>query len=492
MIGDANSLAQGATLTADVCIVGAGAAGITLARELRGSGMSVLLLESGGFDPEPETQDLYKGRQSGIDTWDLDAMRARQFGGSTWLWAGWCRPLSPEDFEPRSWVPGGGWPIRYDDLLPYYRRAHATVEIGGFDYDAAAHAAKSGLPLLPFDGVIETRMYQYSTTRFGLRYRDDLAAASDVDVRLHANLVAIRLTGPGGRISHLECATLSGVRFRAEAHRYVLALGGIENARMLLASNAESREGVANGTGLVGRFMEHPHFYDAIALLFGDAPDLRFYEQHDAEIPRDGESRTVPIRGALGLTTKARAEAQVPTFLATLDVFDLDSPTGPIRAADARTMLGPGARPSVVRLTCRSEQTASDDSRITLMDERDALGVPRVDLHWSIAPEDRVAMERSCTLLGRELGRLGLGRVWTPPADFESGWIASPGGHHLGTTRMSADPSMGVVDANLRAHEVDNLHIAGCSTFATGGDANPTLTIVALAHRLADHLKETA
>lgn len=486
MLSDALSLPDGTRLTADVCIVGAGAAGITLARELRNSGLEVLLLEAGGLDREPRTQALYAGTMSGISTWSLDVMRARQLGGSTNLWGGWCRPLAREDFAARSYIDTEGWPMSYDDLVPYYRRAHETVEIGGFDYDVVGIAEREGYTTLPFDGsIVENRMYQYSFTQFGTRYRADLEQAGDIDAYLHANLTGIVL-GSAGAISHLECATLGGGRFIAEAQRYVLALGGIENARVLLAT------GVASGSGRVGRFMEHPHYLGTVVALWKGNPALDFYfDLHNANIPRDGKDWPTQIRGAIGLSAAIRAAENLPSFTATIESLNPRAPappTGALAPDVARVLFGRDSASTPTYLTFRAEQTATEESKITLSSEVDELGMPRVDLHWAIARADDERLQRSCDLLGQELGRYGMGRLWRP----EPTWEAIPGGHHLGTTRMSVDPSRGVVDANLRTHEVDNLYIVGGSVFASGGDSNPTLTIVALAHRLADHLKGVA
>lgn len=498
MISDARELGADASLTADVCIVGAGAAGITLALALRDSGLSVCVLEGGGFEITEASQALYEGTMSGIDTWTLDSMRARVFGGSTTWWSGWCRPLLPDDFEVRPYIPNSGWPLTYADLVPYYERAHRTLEIGDdFEYDPAVLSAKVGRPLLPFDAnVIETRVYRFSPpTRFGSRYREDLQNAENVHVYVNANLRKIRLASAGGPVSHLECATLDGGHFKVEASRYVLALGGIENARLLLASNDEQAEGVANGSGLVGVFMEHPHFYASGSIVWKEAPDIGFYEGQSLDTQVNGESGKVNLVGGLGLALPVRSSERLPSFTATLTERPLDPEN------DDSSLLSPKsttavfgrstATPSFVRLTYRCEQTSDDASRLKLTNEVDALGMPRLDLHWAIADSDEEARRRAFAIIARELGRLDLGRFWeahlTPGLEI----VASPGGHHLGTTRMSTDPKNGVVDGNGRAHEVSNLYITGSSVFSTGGDSNPTLTIVALAHRLADHLKNT-
>lgn len=495
MISDARELTANTKLTADICIVGAGPAGITLALALSGAGFSVCLLEGGDFDITDENQALYQGQMSGIDSWTLDGMRARVFGGTSAWWGGWCRPLVPEDFVARSYIPESGWPLSYDDLVPYYKRAQDTLELGLFEYDAAALSARLGMPLLPTDpGILETRVYQFSPpTRFGTRYRADIEQATDIHTYVNANLQKIHLTQRGGSVSHLTCATLTGGRFSVEAQKYILALGGIENARMLLASNDEQSEGIANGSGRVGWFMEHPHYYLSGMILWRETPDLRFYASNQVETKDDqGQLRTATIGSGIGLSAAIRESEQLPNFTATMDIgsFDMDTDTDTIGPTRARSIFGRNTvNPSVFQLTYRSEQTPTSDSRLILSSDLDALGTPRVDLHWAVSPSDNEARKRALAIMANELGRAGLGRFWDLQLTENPEWFPNPGGHHLGTTRMSADPSRGVVDANLRTHEVPNLYTLGSSVFPTGGDSNPTLTIVALAHRLADYLK---
>ena len=194
MIIDARTLADGATLEADVCIAGAGAAGMTIALDLRASGLSVLLLESGGAERDLEVQSLSEGRMIGIDTWNVRAMRIRALGGTTGHWAGWCRPLTPQDFDARDYISLSGWPVKYSDLVPFYRRACETVQIGEFDWSAAARAKATGKALLPLSAAIDQRYYQFSPpTRFGTFYSGVLGQADDVRVLTFANVRDIRL-----------------------------------------------------------------------------------------------------------------------------------------------------------------------------------------------------------------------------------------------------------------------------------------------------------
>lgn len=484
MIEDAFDLQDEEVVTADVCVVGSGAAGLTIALRLIGSGRSVLLLESGGFEEEEETQELYRGTMSGINTWALDNKRWRRFGGSTARWAGWCMPLDRSDFEEQPHVPRSGWPIGFDDLAPYYALAAERVEIGRDEWDAVALAAEEGVPLLPAPaGMLSTRFFRFSPpTRFGTKYRPTVEAATDVRVLLHANVVEIVLNAEGDAVDRLECATLSGPRFRVNADTFVLAAGGIENARLLMASRGSDPAGVANSSGLLGRcFMEHPHLVDSVVWLAPGDPVLDFYRT------RTSDEAGGRVLGAMGLSPDARASEGVLDLTLTLREVALETSTGELGPRDVLSLVAPDAR--ALRLTVRAEQSPREDSRVTLLAETDALGVPRVDLRWAIHDDDWRSYRRSAELLGREIAAAGLGRLWTrvdPTGRFD--WTAQPGGHHMGTTRMSESAADGVVDADCRCHDVENLYVAGSSVFSTGGSANPTLTIVALAERLAAHL----
>jgi choline dehydrogenase-like flavoprotein len=490
---DARGLDPNAVIETDVCIAGAGAAGITLARELRSSGLDVVVLESGDLVLDTPTHDLNGGFVDGLD-YPLSQTRLRYFGGTTNHWRGWCRPLDPEDFEVRAWIPRSGWPFSRDHLAPYYAPAQSICQIERLDFDADSISLQLGRALLPFDRQrIQTTVYLLSPpTRFGRVYRDDLAGAATVTAYLNANLVNIRLAPMSDAVQSFECATLSGVTFSVVASRYVLALGGIENARVLLASNGQEPAGVGNRNDLVGRFfMEHPHYIwprNGAFILTSGIADLAFYTttwllngvRSLAVLRLAPELRAQEGLAALGVTLR---EATFAEATDSMGKFDGERLRGLVRFGTPRLLLA----------SVRAEQRPLPDSRVTLSSERDRLGMPRVNLHWQMSPADVAGIRRTLELMADDFGRLGLGRLWMPlGGDGEFGTEQVEGGfHHMGTTRMSTSPADGVVDANCRVHGVANLYIAGSSVFPTTGFANPTLTIVALALRLAEHLRGT-
>ena len=496
MIEDARTFSDGDDLEFDVCIIGSGPSGMSAALSLQGSGLRVVVLESGGLDEEPESDALQGGAMLGINTWTPDRWRVRRLGGTSRIWAGWCRPLGREDFEARDHVAHSGWPIGLDDLVPFYARAQERLDLGDFFYDPQAIAAAAGRPLVMAEReAISHEIYQYSPpTRFGDKYRSELQRSEDVRVILHANVVDVVLEDGLGRVDRVVASTLEGLRFTVRAGRFALACGGLENPRVLLNANSQIPEGIANGSDNVGRFfMEHPHYYGSSSWLVNGAPSWDAYERRRTDVDVDGARLAVDTRVVLGLSAQVREDEGLLRFGAELVPYDtLSDQTGPLGPGTIQALSrAESEQQGFVAMNLRCEQSPNPDSRVTLGDDVDALGLPQLNLNWQVGPNDDAQLKRAMELLGAELGAAGLGRLWAPTQEGRFTWNRQPGGHHMGTTRMSADPADGVVDANLRCHDVENLYVLGASVFTTGGDANPTLTAVALAERWADHIRET-
>ena len=499
MIVDAHTLEDGQTIEADVCIVGAGAAGITLAMELSGQGLTVAVLESGGLDWEESANALNQGENtsnwSDRSNWSHTACRGRYLGGSTNLWGGWCRPLDPEDFEVRDWISETAWPFGREHLDPFYVRAHETAQIGAIDYDVHGAAERLEHSLFPTDETrVTSVLYQYSApVRFGSAYRDVLTDADEVTIYLHANLTRIVLDDAGETVARIECGRYEGEAFSVNAGRYVLAMGGIENPRVLLHSD------VGNANDLVGRyFQEHPHFTRHY-LLTDETADGTLYAEKLRALTFDDahpEGETIRVRAALSLPRSVLEAERLPALAFTFKPveFDEGEPEG-IGAETMAALLPNGLEGAGLwRVWVRCEQRPLRDSRITLNDDEvDAFGTRRVIVDWKVDEQDMADYRRSMELIGAEIGRLGMGMLWIPvDADGVLNDQLEGGCHHMGTTRMHPSAEGGVVNADCRIHGVDNLYCAGSSVFPTSGFANPTLTIIALAHRLADHILEQA
>ena len=503
----------------DICVIGGGAAGITLALELAGSQRGVCLIESGGFEPEPETLALNRGKIVGQPYLPLEVVRLRYFGGTTNHWGGHCRPLDPIDFETRPWIAHSGWPIGRADLEPYYVRAQEICELGPYEYDPAAW--RSGLPgFIDFAPQrLENRAWLVSTpTRFGQRYRSDVAQAANVRVLLNANVVEIVASDDAHTVTALRLRSLDGKTGTVRPKVVVLACGGLENPRLLLASNRVMKRGLGNGHDLVGRFfMDHP------AALIGFAvasQNVRTWAGYVHYLPGGIPSGKGNVRLSPAVAETQQRERQLLNCAITMG-WGHDRSPGYLALRDAAkrlsrrevsdkfgeavlTVVGDlhGAVEGMYRriadedvlwFCSNVEPAPNPDSRVTLDGERDALGLPQVRLDWRLTALEKRTTRFVCRLLGEELARLGVGRMRLDPwllADDTSWPEVDIRYHHIGTTRMSDDPARGVVDENCRVHDMENLYIAGSSVFPTAGYANPTMTIVALAARLADHLKK--
>jgi choline dehydrogenase-like flavoprotein len=234
--------------------------------------------------------------------------------------------------------------------------------------------------------------------------------------------------------------------------------------------------------------MEHPHYYGSVGLVHVPELDRRFYTKLPSDLKR-ADGTPVPVMGAFGLAADVARRERLLNFSMAFHPLKKDAETGVLPSAAVQALLARGGAHEISQLAIRAEQSPLAESRVTLTDQVDPLGMPRAALDWRIAPEDDVRLHRAMVLLGKELGASGIARAWIPGDTARFVWRPSPGGHHLGTTRMGTDPLTSVVDSECRSHQVENLYIAGSSVFPTGGEANPTLTIVALAHRLADTLK---
>jgi choline dehydrogenase-like flavoprotein len=512
----------------DVCIVGAGVAGLVLARRLHELGRTVCVLESGGLDFEQPTQDLYRGENVGMPYYDLDQSRLRFFGGTLGIWGGRCALLDPIDFEHRDWVPHSGWPISRADLDPYYRVAHSQFELGDFNYEHDIWSAL-GVATHAFDpDRLTTGLWRFDekSERFGTSRSKDLFDSAGVRIVLHANVVHVQADAGARSIRHLVVRPLDGKAREVKSRHYVLACGAIENARLLLASNDVEAAGIGNRRDQVGRyFMEHPT--GRIGRVHTDRP----YDMWDAFQKRfmpSGPPLAPVLRLGDATQRATRALNSVATFklqrppalgvpLGNRIYQNLKHGIDPDRRGRALDHAYRGVRAwfhreirsafermrarmgkSGLYLIVRGEQAPNPDSRVRLSRERDALGQLRADLDWQLCDADKHSAKVFVETFDAELRRLGVGHVeasdWLKdpgpqwPVDPTVGNHPIAGYHQMGTTRMSADPAEGVVTADCNVFGYDNLFVAGSSVFATSGWANPTLTIAALSLRLADRL----
>jgi len=525
MLIDLGELSEPQTRETEICIIGAGAAGLTLARRLLKLGHELILLESGGDEYEAETAELNAGENVGEDYYELDHARLRFFGGTTAIWGGRCAELDPIDLEKRAWVPHSGWPISHGELESYYREARPLLDLPEEPEDADV-LREAGIPIPAFDEdrlAVPVWAFDARYNRFGIGACADLVEHPRCTIVLHATATAIEADPSGKSIDRVVAKAPSGTELVVRARIFILAAGGIENPRILLASRSVMPNGLGNDRDLVGRFfMEHPHARGGRIANAKAWPLLKAFGGRHRLGRRDLAALIAPAAklqaetGILNssLTIVARQPEAAKQFWGMRAYGAIKHRTAPTRAGrrlwtttkravsliqravdPLRPWLLHKAGRLDVALLVRAEQAPNPDSRVTLSEDRDALGMNRVRLDWRLSQIDVRSVDVLVRTLGEELARLGLGTV--EPAEWlaeDKGWRTDPlisahpigGYHHMGTTRMADEPGSGVTDGETRVHGIANLYIAGSSLFPTSGWANPTLTIIALALRTAD------
>ena len=554
MIVDARrDIANGASLAFDLCIVGSGPAGLTLALELAPLGLRIAVLEAGGRAFSKKSQEYFRGKVSGTHGNEhLHSFRYRRLGGTSTAWGGRCLMYDPIDFERRAYVPDSGWPIAYDTLIPYYERALDKCEAGPMAYGAATVLPGKTPQMVAgmADGdVISSLLERWSPpTDFGKRYEAVVRGSDNVTVLLNAACVAINLDDACENVTSLDVRSTEEKSFTVTAKRFVLAAGGVEVPRLLLSSNRQIPQGIGNQHDLVGRyFMTHISGVVATAHLCVDPATVA----HEYDCDENG----VYVRRRITFSAEAQRRERLPNLSIQFHVPSVSDPShrnavlsmmfmakhiGSIRRGippglgiiddedkdktiglwlrhlrnlviDAPGFVGFAPRfayrrflkrrriPSVVLPTKQpiypmhyaAEQSPNRNSRVTLGDEHDRYGLPRAQLNFRVPDADIEGVYRAHTLLGEYFRRHKIGDVRfhgeDPLGDIRRATRAV-NGHFIGTTRMAEDPKHGVVDPNCRVFGTGNLYVASSAVFPTSSYANPTLTIVALAIRLADHL----
>ncbi|HEX8372544.1 MAG TPA: GMC family oxidoreductase [Chthoniobacterales bacterium] len=550
MLSDAGTLAESGLLEADVCIVGSGPAGTTIAKELSRAGLRVIILESGEKKPTAAGSELNRGTvdsPQGYPENVLEEGRRRQLGGSANLWNHEprgqaekfirCVPLDAVDFEKRDWMPHSGWPFSRKELEPFYERAQKAFGIGRFDYSSSGWRGGDTRRK-----PLETPALESSVSQFGLPKHflkdaaDDLLRSENVRVLLRTNLLSLERDSLTNQIVSAHAADETGRKLCVKATYFVLAAGGLENPRILLLNQAAQPGGLGNQNDMVGRcFMDHP----SITLGTLTPSSAEFFEQaafYDQQVI-NGQ----PVMGKLHLRPEVMRREKLlnlysilvprfrnirsnvplivkellikgPQFLSRQRVGNRGCVTSgqPMEAAPSfRQRLLEGyfsecycgwsnlenkaGRFGEFGVRALVELAPDPANRVMLGDEVDALGQKKMKIVWRWTEADLRSIRRTQEIFQSEFATAGVGK-FVPVAeghpDCPRSFFSTH--HFMGATRMHEDPKQGVVDANCQLHGTENLFVAGSSVFPTGGCANPTLTLVALAFRLADHLKSKA
>ena len=510
----------------DVCIIGGGAAGITIALEMasRRAGR-IIVLESGGWDYDRLTQGRLYGDVVGDRNLPFYRSCYSGLGGSTELWAGWCRPLDQLDFEYRDWVENSGWPFSRSELDPYYLRANEWCGMGRFGYDVTDWASRFIGPSLADGNELIEHVFQVKRIRFREVYRERLEATSKVSVILHATTLRLNAASEGNRVDSAQVLLGNGKQRNLFAKRFVLATGGLENPRLLLLSGGSPSRAIGNQWDLVGRYFTEHGFVDSGWFIASkQARDLKRY----FAIPHPHDSNHASVRPVLTLCPATMADEKllnaafyfypgyesgvafgrsgVKSALELLNIWKRRALPGNwfnlISSSMAATpfVFWAVVRKAFVsnrprrkwRLRCYYECAPNPSNRVRLGDRLDDLRRPIARLEWAIGEKDLASVRRFHEITDNNLRSRGLGMLSHLRALEEWRRKSETAKHPMGTTRMHESPRLGVVDRNCKVHGVSNLYISGSSVFPATGYANPTLTILALAVRLADHLGRDA
>ncbi len=493
----------------DVCICGAGVAGITLALKLSPR-LNVVLLEAGGYEVSENSQNVYKGTNVGREYFNLNTTRLRYFGGTSNHWSGWCRPLDSYDFSPKPYAQYTGWPIKQNDLEPYLEEAKSILDIPIQRENIKSNAFDHMQDLINKSQDFKSIEFWLSApTRFGKKYKAELERRTNITCYLNANVTDISLYESFPRVRALEFCDYSGRVFKIHAQIIILAAGGIENPRILLNSNYQIKEGLGNKGDLVGRFFnEHPH-YIVGGVILEDVVKENFKKKWILKDPRyfrffspkyNFMQRNKILNCGIHYEPFNPNRTRRSNFKDRLRaiVCDSDLAMGAINKIRGKEVVCKTIWDGF--LTLSSEQMPNPSSRISLGSDLDRFGNRRIILDWRLSEIDKRTVQLTAIRFGITLASLGLGRVrlfdWVISRDeklklrsYDMGGVAA--NHHMCTTRMDNSSHNGVVDSNQRVFDIDNLYIAGSSVFSTGGHANPTLTIVQMSLRLSEHLNNT-
>lgn len=529
-------------LRCQVCIVGSGAAGITLALEIGNEKLDVVLVAGGGYEQSERHRKLHEGSADPEGSHEpLEENRHRAFGGATKVWGGRLVPFDAIDFESRSFIALSGWPIPYTQVVERYPRAMTLCETVPDEFREPSDPHQFDLPDILGDGAIETTTIERWSmpTDFGVRYRESLAKSPHVRVLMDYHAVDLRL---GDQLDHVDSIPLASWRarpLRVVADVFILTTGGIENARLLLASRSQIASGVGNQCDLVGRcYMSHIFgTYGLVRLRSADRQKPPFYrlakDRHGVYRRRrfrlsDRAQRDLKVANVIGFPNRPevsdpRHRDPVLSFLYLRGALARSNISGQaswnivaqhlsncifsnplawisatrqfwLRSQQPRLpFILPFKSEAQDAFTFQAEHAPNPESRLLLSGQVDEFGMPRIQARVRFSEIDFRTVIEFYRQLDQGLRSAELGFVEYDEAELEQylGRVTSrfnSSSHHLGTTRMSADPRSGVVNADCRIHSIRNLYVSGGSVFPTSGHANPTLTIIALALRLADHI----
>ncbi|MDJ0531483.1 MAG: GMC family oxidoreductase [Xenococcaceae cyanobacterium MO_207.B15] len=492
MITDILDMGEQINLRGQVVVVGSGIAGAEVATHLARHGREVVLLESGRGQFDPSIQALNDLTFLGKRHRELDpntyyhrylppelrgVSRVRQFGGTSNVWTGKWKYLQPSDFDGRTWVANSGWPISFDDLLPYYRSAAKDYGFGDLEAEAMRPEIREFRAKVAAGGLKMSSFYwEENPTRTAVRFGDEMRRSENLHVLLGATATELKLDDSGQRITAVACRSLEGRELIVEGDVIILAMGAFETARLLLASDRQIPGGIGNAHDLVGRFYtDHPKHHTGI-LWPGQLTQQYAHEMQYKPKPR------FCLCFALDDVTQ-REQELLEHVLYLKPIYEKKMAPVPGRP----TCRDDNGLVVAYRVKFVTEQVPHKDSRIKLGKERDALGQRKLELNWCFTDHDQQSLSKILEILPHRVAEAGLGTIdfGDDPPSLENMTDAA---HQMGTTRMASRPEEGVVDRNCRVFGTDNLYVASSAVFPTGPSYSPTFTILALARRLGQHL----
>jgi choline dehydrogenase-like flavoprotein len=537
MIIDGSALTSGIEKEHELCIVGSGIAAMVLVTQLAKSYKDICMIESGSWKPDDDTQSLYALDNVGYPIRKHYQSRIRYFGGSCNIWAGRALIYNEIDFMPRPWLDDHSWPLDFAELDRYYAAASRYLNLPSYDKvkPETWHPRLSDFETILVENAnfkTNVSLFAKSPARFGYRtkYYRTVKKSKYITLYINSNVVNVQLNDALSRVVRVDVACLNGVRYTIKPKKIVLACGGLENTRILLTSDKQMPGGIGNQHGLLGcYYMDHPR------AVFGRVKLTKKIKlDHMLGMPVAGGKMQLGI----GLSDKIQVEEGLLNNYLTLEP---NYSIGSMELYEAfvklmKRLLRKGysgkrfdfknqeiaevpemiylltpkellphfmyysyykysrfikkfvTKLSHLSIVNYSEQEALKESRVYLGREKDKLGMPKLVLDWKVSDRSLKSSLRLLQLIDEHFRQREAGYIEDDLAEI-TGLPYTDASHHLGTTRMSANPKAGVVDANCQVYGVDNLYIAGSSVFPTAGHANPTLTIAAMSLRLADYLK---
>ena len=553
MLVNAETIQDGDIITSDIAVIGAGPAGIVLALELAKAGLNIALIESGRLDFDQKIQKLGDASQVNLEFHaPMSECTRRQIGGTSTIWGGRCVPYDPVDFAQRNHIANANWAVTYEELEVYFQRASDYFLCGKaeFDLNNLDHIEqKSIVPGLPDEDVLTSTLERWSLpTNFGKEYLEPLKKSVDIKLYYGLTCTEIATEEQKNKVELLQAKTLNGKNISIKCQKYILAGGALNNTRLLMASDRYHFGGIGNHSDLLGKFyMGH---------LSGDLAKVKFTTPpKETVFGFDRDLDNTYLRRRFSFTPEFLAEHQLSNTVGWLGAPEfgnfthqngiLSSAYIALNLPILKTRLGASTAirrsaigndkgvyyPHIMNilkdfgqilsfipsfgygrfvakrkipalfvysaaneypLHYHSEQVPNPDSAVSLSNEKDALGMRRLNIDLRFTDQDIASVIKAHRYWDQHLRKHNCGYLEYLSDDLEATvWSqAGDGFHQVGTTRMSEDPSTGVVDTNCNIHGFDDLFVAGSSTFVTSGQANSTFMIVAFALRLADYLKQ--